>query len=90
MDIKRNYSYFWHAWCEQSNGNEYLLYGEDYQGQSVINVTQETIQHYFPKKAYNDYSFCWTDVYSSSWMVVIGLLLIKLFFMILVSLIPTL
>src|SRR6185369_8998464 len=45
-DIKRNYPSFWYSWVEHSNGNEYLLCGEDYQGYSVVNLTQETYQSY--------------------------------------------
>jgi hypothetical protein len=64
-DVKRNYSSFWHSWVEHSNGNEYLLCGEDYQGYSVVNLTQETYQSYFPDEAYQGSGFCWVAAYPS-------------------------
>ena len=64
-DIKRNYSSFWHSWVEHPNGNEYLLCGEDYQGYSVVNLTQETYQSYFPDEAYQGSGFCWVAAYPS-------------------------
>jgi hypothetical protein len=64
-DVKRNYSHFWHAWVKHPNGNEYLLCGEDYQGYSVINLTQETCDVYFPESGYAGMGFCWVSVYPS-------------------------
>jgi hypothetical protein len=64
-DIKRNYPSFWHSWVEHPNGNEYLLCGEDYQGYSVVNLTQETYQSYFPDEALQGSGFCWVAAYPS-------------------------
>jgi hypothetical protein len=64
-DVKRNYGHFWHAWIEHPNGNEYLLCGEDYQGYSVINLTRDSYQTYFPEGGYHGGGFCWTAVYPS-------------------------
>jgi hypothetical protein len=64
-DVKRNYGHFWHAWVQHPNGNEYLLCGEDYQGYSIVNLTQEAYQVFFPESGYNGLGFCWTAVYPS-------------------------
>ncbi len=64
-DVKRNFGLFWHAWVEHPNGNEYLLCGEDYQGYSVVNLTEVSYQTYFPDEAYEGAGFCWTAVYPS-------------------------
>ena len=65
VDVKRNYGHFWHAWVKHSNGNEYLLCGEDYQGYSVINLTKESYEVFFPENGYKGFGFCWTAVYPS-------------------------
>ena len=63
--VKRNYGHFWHSWVEHPNGNEYLLCGEDYQGYSVINLTKEIYQVYFPKEGHQGVGFCWAKVFPS-------------------------
>lgn len=64
-DVKRNYGHFWYAWVEHINGNEYLLCGEDYQGYSIINLTQEKYNVFFPEDGHKGLGFCWTAVYPS-------------------------
>jgi len=64
-DIKRNYSHFWHCWVEHPNGKEYLLCGEDYQGYSLLNLTDEAYHVYFPEEGYKGAGFCWVRVYPS-------------------------
>lgn len=64
-DVKRNIGHFWHTWVEHPDGNEYLLCGEDYQGYSVVNLTQETYQVYFPDAGYQGFGFCWAAIYPS-------------------------
>jgi hypothetical protein len=61
-DVKRNYGHFWHTWIEHPNGNEYLLCGEDYQGYSVVNLTQATYRACLPDE---EFLFCWVAVYPS-------------------------
>lgn len=65
FDIKRNYSDFWYKFVHHSNGNEYLLCGEDYQGYTVINLTEKKEHIYFPESGYDGIAFCWTSVYPS-------------------------
>jgi hypothetical protein len=64
-DVKRNYSHFWRAWIQHANGHEYLLCGEDYQGQTVINLTARETRHHFPTSGYAGHGFCWTAAYPS-------------------------
>ena len=64
-DVKRNIGHFWHAWVEHPNGNEYLLYGEDYQGYSVVNLSSTSYQTYFPEEGHKGFGFCWAAVYPS-------------------------
>ena len=61
-DVKRNYGHFWHSWIEHPNGNEYLLCGEDYQGYSVVNLTQANYRACLPDE---EFLFCWVAVYPS-------------------------
>jgi hypothetical protein len=65
-EVKRNYGHLWYAWVEHHDGNEYLLCGEDYQGYSVINLTQEIARVYLPEAAERGGGFCWVGVYPSS------------------------
>jgi hypothetical protein len=64
-DIKRNYGAFWHTWVPHPSGDEYLLCGEDYQGYTVVNLTQERLQTYFPESGYHGGGFCWAQVFPS-------------------------
>lgn len=64
-DVKRNYGHFWHAWVQHPNGNDYALCGEDYQGYSVINLTTEKTNVFFPDDGFKGWGFCWTAVYPS-------------------------
>jgi hypothetical protein len=64
-DVKRNYGAFWHAWVEHPNSNEYLLCGEDYQGQTVVNLSQGKVHTYFPDGGHNGGGFCWAQVFPS-------------------------
>lgn len=71
-DVKRNFGHFWHAWVEHANGNEYLLCGEDYQGYSIVNLTKETYDVFFPESGYKGFGFCWGAVYPSPDSVVLA------------------
>lgn len=64
-DIKRNYSQFWSTWVQHANGSEYLLCGEDYQGQTVVNLNTQVTHSYFPEEGYSGAGFCWTAAYPS-------------------------
>ena len=64
-DVKRNYGHFWYTWVKHSNGNEYILCGEDYQGYSIVNLTGETHDVFFPEDGYKGTGFCWAAIYPS-------------------------
>lgn len=64
-DVKRNFGHFWYSWVRHSNGNEYLLCGEDYQGQTVVNLTEGNTITYFPEAGYEGTGFCWVAAFPS-------------------------
>lgn len=64
-DVKRNYGHFWHAWVRHANGNDYLLCGEDYQGQTVVNLSTGGTVSYFPEEGHDGTGFCWTVAFPS-------------------------
>jgi len=64
-DIKRNYGIFWYSWITHVNGNEYLLCGEDYQGQTIVNLSNGMSRSYFPDAGYEGGAFCWTAAHPS-------------------------
>lgn len=59
-DVKRNYHAFPHSWIEgHKNGHDYLICGEDYQGQTVIELdTGERLDH-MSKGHEKGHGFCW-------------------------------
>lgn len=61
--VLRNYSSFWFAWVEgHPNGHDYLLCGEDYQGQTVIELDTGERRDYLPAQAQQGFGFCWAKV----------------------------
>lgn len=60
-DIKRNYAVFPGTFIRHSNGNRYLVCGEDYQGYTVVNMTLEKTHTYVPKEAEKGAGFCWAS-----------------------------
>lgn len=50
-NVDRNYHHFWYHFVQHSNGYEYLLCGEDYQGYSIINLNTGIRIDYLPKEA---------------------------------------
>lgn len=64
-NVDRNYHHFWYHFVQHSNGYEYLLCGEDYQGYSIINLNTGIRIDYLPKEAKQGFGFCWVDVNTS-------------------------
>lgn len=65
-DVKRNYSQFPYSWCEgHSNGHDYLICGEDYQGQTIIELDTGQRLDYVPDSAERGFGFCWVAHYPS-------------------------
>jgi hypothetical protein len=60
--VKRNYSSFCYEWVEDHpNGHDYLVTGEDYQGQTVIELDTVQRRDYLPPEASKGHGFCWVD-----------------------------
>jgi hypothetical protein len=59
--IYRNYGAFPYSWLE-INGIEYLLCGLDYQGYSIVNLSNKETKHYVPEEAYEGHGFCWGEI----------------------------
>ncbi len=58
--INRNYTCFPFAFIEgHPNGHDYLLCGEDYQGQTVIELDTGKRRDYLPDEADDGSGFCW-------------------------------
>lgn len=71
--IQRNYSVFPYCWVEgHSNGHDYLVAGEDYQGQTVIELDTGGRRDFLPKEAEEGHGFCWaSSTYNSTHQVLI-------------------
>lgn len=59
--VQRNYSSFPHLWVEHPNGHLYLVCGEDYQGQTVLEVDTGARKDYLPEDAKQGFGFCWVQ-----------------------------
>lgn len=65
-DVKRNYSSFPFCWAEDhSNGHDYLVCGEDYQGQTIIELDTGKRVDYLPVEAKKGWGFCWGEINAS-------------------------
>ena len=61
-DVKRNYSSFPFGWIEDHpNGNDYLFCGEDYQGQTIIELNTGERIDFLPDRAQLGAGFCMVD-----------------------------
>lgn len=61
-EIKRNYSSFPHCWVGLGNKDKYLLFGQDYQGYSIIDLKAGEMLDYVPESAYEGDGFCWAAI----------------------------
>ena len=66
--VCRNYSHFPFAWVEGhgKTGEDYLICGESYQGQTVVNLTTGERLDYIPQEADEGMGFCWVGIYPNS------------------------
>lgn len=61
--VDRNYHSFWRCWADNHpDGHDYLLCGENYQGQTIIRLDDPERIDYLPKSAEKGVGFCWADV----------------------------
>lgn len=64
--IDRNYGAFPFSWCEKHlNGHSYLICGEDYQCQTVIELDTRKRMDYIDPRAEAGVAFCWAAHYPS-------------------------
>ncbi len=59
--IYRNFASFIFSWVEV-NELEYLLCGLDYQGYSIVDLSNKEPRHYVPEEAYAGHGFCWAEI----------------------------
>jgi hypothetical protein len=63
-EVRRNYGIFHFGWAEShANGHDYLLCGEDYQGQTVIELDTGKRVDYIPQSAEKGIAFCCAAYY---------------------------
>lgn len=61
-EIQRNYSSFPFLWIEDHpNGKSYFIGGEDYQGQTVIELDTGLRKNFLPEAAAKGHGFCWAE-----------------------------
>lgn len=64
-EIRRNYASFPFAWVEYHPKGSFLICGEDYQGQSVVNLCSGEVLHSRPEEANIGSGFCWASIHPS-------------------------
>jgi hypothetical protein len=58
--IRRNFGQFPFAWCENHpTGHDYLIAGEDYQGQTIIELDTGERTDFLASSAQSGQGFCW-------------------------------
>lgn len=61
--VKRNYSHFPFTFFEgHPDGHDYFLCGEDYQGQTIIQLDTKSRVDYLPPEAKDGVAFCWISI----------------------------
>lgn len=59
-DVIRNFRHFPFSWCEaHPSGHDYLICGEDYQGQTIIELDTGERVDFIPDEAEQGVGFCW-------------------------------
>ena len=62
--VVRNYGHFPFAWCEgHPSGHDYLICGEDYQGQTIIELDTGQRVDFIPDEAEQGHGFCGVAFY---------------------------
>lgn len=62
--VRRNYGQFPFTWCEtHPNGHDYLVCGEDYQGQTIIELDTGQRTDDLQDQAEQGFGFCWAQHY---------------------------
>lgn len=62
FEVRRNYSAFPFSWVENhQNGHAYLICGEDYQGQTVLELDTGERRDFVPTEEFLGHGFCWSS-----------------------------
>jgi hypothetical protein len=61
-EIQRNYSSFQFLWVEGHPKGDFLVGGEDYQGQTVIELGSGKRLDFLPSAAEQGHGFCWVEM----------------------------
>lgn len=65
-EVLRNFIRFPFSWCEgHPSGHDYLICGEDYQGQTVIELDTGNRVDFVPDAAERGFGFCWAAHFPS-------------------------
>lgn len=64
-EVQRNYGSFPFAWVEGHAKGDFLLCGEDYQGQTIINLKTGARRDHLPSGAEQGHGFCWAAIHPS-------------------------
>jgi hypothetical protein len=73
--VQRNYGSFPFLWVENHPKGNFLICGEDYQGQTVIELDTFKRRDFLPEEAKKGHGFCWIDyeyIASAKILVVMG------------------
>jgi hypothetical protein len=60
--VNRNFGAFPLLWIEDYNSHDYLVCGEDYQGQTVLELDTGARRDYLPEAAKQGHGFCWAEM----------------------------
>ena len=61
FEVQRNYSSFPYLWLNHPNGHQYFVCGEDYQGQTVLELDTGKRFDFLPSEAKDGAGFCWVE-----------------------------
>lgn len=64
-EVQRNYCAFPFAWVEGHVKGDFLVCGEDYQGQTIINLVTGAREDHLPRGAMEGVGFCWAAIHPS-------------------------
>lgn len=61
FEVQRNYCSFPYSWIDHPNGHQYLICGEDYQGQTILELNTGKRLDFLPPEAKDGAGFCWVQ-----------------------------
>lgn len=62
IELRRNIRSFLFKWVEKDQ-KKYLLCGQDYQGYSIVDLSNGNIIDFVPEAYYEGMGFCWADIH---------------------------